>query len=276
VVPTVQPRLSPRFEPAPQAGVLNAPRPFGPLADETALDATIMEDGGHSPHRTTRSPTNQQVTLTTLLASGEDGFIAAAPHQKIITPTSDLSARTTTVAGAVPMTDVFTQSQRQEPRPLLASRLHTIRPVSSTTEQRMLIDSAVNGANAVKADAAPSRVTGQSKDAVRQKAPPEDRTMPAAQVETVSTSHPSTQLSPLLPIIAQPRVRPVSMEQSDAGHGRYKNAAEPVASTIQVTIGRIEIRAEQTTASAAAKSRGAQPVMSLDEYLRNRGSGGGR
>lgn len=274
VVPTVQPRLYPRFEPAPQAGVLNAVRPFGPLADESGLDATIMEDGGHSPHETPRAPVNPQGRLTAPVASGEDGFSTSLPHPKSPTPASDLSTRN--ITGAVLMTDVFTPSQLRRP----------------------LLDHALNDASIIKAAAAPSRVTGRSndeetaplphderlrtnlqgqfasKDIARQKALLEERIMPAARVEPVATARPST--PPLLPIIAQPRIRPVSTEQSHEGHGRGTKAGEPVASTIQVTIGRIEIRAEQTTASAAAKPRGAQPVMSLDEYLRSRGSGGGR
>jgi hypothetical protein len=42
--------------------------------------------------------------------------------------------------------------------------------------------------------------------------------------------------------------------------------------TIQVTIGRIEIRA--TTASTPAQPRQTGPRLSLDEYLRRRNGGG--
>ena len=301
MVPTVQPRLSPRFEPAQQEGMLNAPPPLRTLSDETALDATIMEDGGHLPHRTTRPPANQQVTLITPVASGEDELIASAPHQKITAPTADLSTRPTTGAGVVPLTEeMLTPLPQQESRPLLAPQLHTIRPVWPTTAQQMRVDSAVNGANAVKADMTQTRATVQSsdeetadvqhdgrsrtnvqeqrasQDMVHKKVRPEEQTISSSQVVNASMLDLSTQLSPLSRIIAQPRIRPMSPERSDEGRGRSTKAAEPVASTIQVTIGRIEIRAEQTKASATAKPRGAPPVMSLDEYLRNRGNGGGR
>jgi len=43
--------------------------------------------------------------------------------------------------------------------------------------------------------------------------------------------------------------------------------------TIQVTIGRIEIRATQTSEKSAAKPRPAQATMSLDDYLKQRDGG---
>jgi hypothetical protein len=43
---------------------------------------------------------------------------------------------------------------------------------------------------------------------------------------------------------------------------------------VQVTIGRIEVRA-QTMAAAAPRPRPGPPVMNLDDYLRRRAQGGG-
>jgi hypothetical protein len=52
-------------------------------------------------------------------------------------------------------------------------------------------------------------------------------------------------------------------------------AADPGPPPIQVTIGRIEIRATAAPAATAAqKPRLKAPVMSLDEYLRQRNNGG--
>ena len=48
------------------------------------------------------------------------------------------------------------------------------------------------------------------------------------------------------------------------------------APTIQVTIGRIEVRATPPPAPPPQRQRSASPVMSLDEYLRQRARGGGR
>ena len=298
MVPTVQPRLSPQFEPAPQAGVLNAPRLFGTLSDETALDATIMEDDGHSPRQTTHPTANQQAKPP-LVPSADESITPAQPW-KLRTPTSDLHATTAAVTGAGPLREVLTPPQEKTRPSHFAPPLPIVRPISSTTEQQTRLEGTVNDANVVKVDAAPSRVTAQNNDeetadvqhdghsrtsvqeqltsrvVVRQKALPEEQTMLSSQVVTASTSDPSTQLSPLLPIIAQPQIRPLSMEPRDEGRRRSRKAAEPVAPTIQVTIGRIEIRAEQTKPSTAAKLRATQPVMSLDEYLRNCSNGGGR
>jgi hypothetical protein len=58
-------------------------------------------------------------------------------------------------------------------------------------------------------------------------------------------------------------------------------SAEPTAppkleSIVQVTIGRVEVRATPAPALLPQKERSAPPVMSLDEYLRQRAQGGGR
>ena len=47
------------------------------------------------------------------------------------------------------------------------------------------------------------------------------------------------------------------------------------APTVHVTIGRIEVRAVQSS-QAAAKPRATTPVMNLDDYLMRRGQGGTR
>jgi len=49
----------------------------------------------------------------------------------------------------------------------------------------------------------------------------------------------------------------------------------PAAPTIQVTIGRVEVRAETTPATSAPRSRSA-PVMTLEDYLQRRKTGGGQ
>ena len=69
-------------------------------------------------------------------------------------------------------------------------------------------------------------------------------------------------------IIAQPRVRPAQ---------RVEPAPPPPVEpspTIQVTIGRVEVRATQPQVSTPKKQRPRPPVMSLDEYLRQRDQGG--
>jgi hypothetical protein len=54
---------------------------------------------------------------------------------------------------------------------------------------------------------------------------------------------------------------------------KHERSAEP---TIQVTIGRVEVRAVVQPAGAAGKERSTSVVMSLDEYLRRRARGAGQ
>jgi hypothetical protein len=56
---------------------------------------------------------------------------------------------------------------------------------------------------------------------------------------------------------------------------RPEAAAPAAAPTINVTIGRIEVRVTATQAPAK-QQRGGPEVMSLEEYLRRRSGGGGR
>lgn len=91
-------------------------------------------------------------------------------------------------------------------------------------------------------------------------------------VETPETPTQSQALRPPTPgVIVQPQV-------TSSIHPVAIGSAEPVepsrpAPTIQVTIGRIEVRATPPPASTQPKPRPASPVMSLDEYLRQRGGG---
>jgi hypothetical protein len=69
-------------------------------------------------------------------------------------------------------------------------------------------------------------------------------------------------------MVVKPFVRPY-IEPTD-----FKRAGQPAPTpTIQVTIGRIEVRAT-SPATPPSKPRAASPAMSLDEYLRRRKGGG--
>lgn len=70
-----------------------------------------------------------------------------------------------------------------------------------------------------------------------------------------------------------PRITP--RRETDARQSVGQDKLRQSESTIHVTIGRIEVRAVQPP-PAAAKSRQSQPVMNLDEYLRQRSQGGAR
>jgi hypothetical protein len=72
----------------------------------------------------------------------------------------------------------------------------------------------------------------------------------------------------LAPIVVQPQVRRAAVLAHES--------APPPAPTIQVTIGRVEVRAARQPEPAARQARGAAAAISLDEYLRQRNGGGGQ
>lgn len=73
------------------------------------------------------------------------------------------------------------------------------------------------------------------------------------------------------PPILQPRVPVVERDPFPAR--RAEPAAEPV---IQVTIGRIEVRATPAPRAPARERPAARPAVDLEEYLRQRAKGEGR
>lgn len=79
---------------------------------------------------------------------------------------------------------------------------------------------------------------------------------------------PAIQPRPVSP--AQPRINPAS--PSAFGEPSNPRARGAEAPTIQVTIGRIEVRATPPPAPVP-KPRPASPTMSLDDYLRQRNEG---
>lgn len=79
------------------------------------------------------------------------------------------------------------------------------------------------------------------------------------------------------PAVARPQVTRYveGRMQFPEDHTRGTPATKPTP-TIQVTIGRIEVRATPPPAQHTKKQNSAPPVMTLDEYLGNRGKGKGR
>jgi hypothetical protein len=86
--------------------------------------------------------------------------------------------------------------------------------------------------------------------------------------------HPQVQPAVFQPIIAQPRIIPFFENRHEDRLRHSDDREAPLTPTINVTIGRIEVRAAQPTSSSSPKRRPAPPVMSLDEYLRRRSNGG--
>lgn len=80
---------------------------------------------------------------------------------------------------------------------------------------------------------------------------------------------------PQAPVFVQPRATLRAAQQAEAHEHAHARAAEP---TVNVTIGRIEVRASQAADSTARQERREQTpaAMSLREYLRKRSGGHSR
>jgi hypothetical protein len=77
-------------------------------------------------------------------------------------------------------------------------------------------------------------------------------------------------------VVVRPQVTPAPRAGPEAWSAPEAVGKQEPAPTIQVTIGRIEIRATPPPASTPKRERSKPPVMSLDEYLRQRNQGGQR
>ncbi len=86
-------------------------------------------------------------------------------------------------------------------------------------------------------------------------------------------AHPARSHEPEANVIAQPRVTR-SMEAKVSAEAAMSEAVE-AAPVINVTIGRVEVRATHAPAPPRQQS-GSASTMSLDDYLRRRAGGGGR
>ena len=92
--------------------------------------------------------------------------------------------------------------------------------------------------------------------------------VPRLELLAVQTPRPAT----LATVFVQPRITPYA-EPTRRATAESTATPEP---TIQVTIGRVEIRAAPPPARQSAAELSAAPAMSLDEYLRRRAKGGGQ
>lgn len=75
-------------------------------------------------------------------------------------------------------------------------------------------------------------------------------------------------------VIAAPPITPLVEDRTMSTLDRSQSST--TQPTVQVTIGRIEVRAVQSAPPAASRLRAAPPVMNLDDYLRQRSGGTAR
>jgi hypothetical protein len=111
-----------------------------------------------------------------------------------------------------------------------------------------------------------------------------ERSEPNSSPTATGTERSSLSPSRIVPVKESPTIRPapipapaieVTSRQSRSAAWGAIDAPQLTSSapTIHVTIGRIEVRATPPPVSVQPKSRPASPLMSLDDYLRQRGGG---
>jgi hypothetical protein len=104
--------------------------------------------------------------------------------------------------------------------------------------------------------------------------PPRDDTASTAQPSKVEVRHlpAPKQATPIKPLAPKNPARypTTALKTRAAARAEAKRRPEPPAPIINVTIGRVEVRATTPTTSKAQAARPAGPKLSLDDYLRSR------
>lgn len=156
--------------------------------------------------------------------------------------------RTSTIQPILPVDDQELNNPRLPIAPRLPSTTRVEPPLVGVREKQSLDD--------------PARLIDDSP-----KLPPVTTIAPTSGVfeESGSTNR--------LPVIVQSRIAPRLEGDRLALNQRANPSPEP---TVHVTIGRIEVRAVQSSQPSTAKPRATPPVMNLDDYLQRRNQGSGR
>lgn len=158
----------------------------------------------------------------------------------------------------------------QESQDLSPARVATNRPAQEQAAQKAADQSmTLTRAREVEAEAVlPS---------ARQQKPPDQTTRDSAltpqprtqTIEPPETRRPRIEVSPN--ITAQPRI--AAYAEPKASPVQQTEAATEQQPVINITIGRVEVRASMSQSRVRQGSRAQSPVMSLDEYLRQRKEG---
>jgi hypothetical protein len=290
---SLRPRLASLYEPDTlYGGVLNGQSslpldvPFAPLDQNS--EETEESSASLSPKP---SADAEMERLRLLLAHERERAIA------------DLSSSVrTSEAASGPMTNPPRPLNQPPPRPAVASqaRSESASPQIQESPQPIRDDAQDVGQVGptprafvahTEASAAPAQGERRTRelldsnhpthvDAPHRRAP--EAVAPAHRVGPIETRTVSERIThgreaqPPAGLLAHPQV----VARVEAGEAaRHAEAAREPAPVINVTIGRIEVRATTATESAESKSRmqpAQAPGASLDEYLRRRAGGGGR
>ncbi|HZS09157.1 MAG TPA: hypothetical protein VFD58_30260 [Blastocatellia bacterium] len=237
--PMLQPRLRSRFEPAERSDAL----PFAPPEIEAELSAPVAARPASTPRH--------------------DGSGATRLPASVTTPDDAAFERVAITANAP-----STMPERQP-----AIRQPESAPTTLPASLRTAADAGQNSGP----DSHPSvTIVSHERTVIKEAFRDTEPEPPPIQTRAVATELPLPEReSPVTPatpsVVVQPRVTPLF---EDRPAREEKQSAAP-APTIQVTIGRIEVRAVQPRPSPS-RARQTPPSLSLEDYLRGRGTGGER
>jgi hypothetical protein len=277
----VVPRPIPRYAPAPLRPGEAAPEDVAP-ASEVPAELDLRREAASPPVRTPRAPRPAPVPPPAPWDADPPPFgprtrsgpadTAPAAVGRVVTRSSEVRPPADDVA-AVHMAPTETR-----PRPPAMPTPPLVRPASAPAPT--LVEAVVPRSSPTVASP-----DGPVEEAVLRDRPALDTTVePEPRVRMSRRDEPATEESsatrrnaePVLPRRAELSDRPeVRRAQSDPGGAPSSPAA--AGPTVEVTIGRIEIRASVASADTKPRRKGAEPAMvSLDEFLRDAPPGGVR
>jgi hypothetical protein len=289
--PIIRPRLASRFEP-------QYPSPGPIFLDEVDADLEVHEDAQEAP------PVKKRPVRSSRAGSPEPADADSVSVQTPVRRSTPLSEEMPEMRplAPVPSRHELLPSSALEPPPRVQPVAPPPRPAA-----RELEGPAIASAHAApKSEPVIVPVTSEQDSSVRRKPPalepalypapanPHSPVRPPSHVAeqsvvvqpapvSVTISPTTLPIEPIQPSVRAPFVPPPSLEPatprtsipaiSTPPHVQTNPQPDPV---IQISIGRIEVRATPASGPATTRQKAATPVMSLDQYLRQRSRGGRR
>jgi hypothetical protein len=258
-------------------------QPSQPTPDRTDLSERSVRPGAvvasspspvsSSPisQSTSMSPADQKLRVAARAADKREDIVEVIPKKTHRTADAETTSesRSKAASASFPARDRLTS---QEEKPTLQPTKTDERAATRVAQQQ--VPAQPNAREQRVIERKLERVT------IREKPAPSETKREA---RSTSRSSPQTILTAIARNkIDRSKARPIFSESSIAPLTRLRpEPAQPIRSdsqpqpTVQVTIGRIEVRAVQSPQSPT-RPRPKTPVLSLDEYLRQRSQGGTR
>jgi hypothetical protein len=273
-VDVIQPRLPSLFEPAqgigsPMAGLWQQPEPTTEVIEQSVPEA-------RNPYPVTRK--------SSPVARIFDRVVARRSAESVINPNlPSLSSQTVEIERSQPASAQVGSVDRPEPTSVPGSDLQPL------SWQPQIVDRQIAAGNvSIEQPEISTQPTLDREQPIERSINNPDRS-PKLNPTAISVQNPLDRIEPSpLPTDLTPSQNPpllgqmmerTTMEQlrSIVPAIQPEVVSNPIPApvpTIQVTIGRIEVRATTAPATpAATTARSKPPVMSLDEYLHQRGGG---